>query len=295
MTARNRHQANKEGISLTEEEASNLAEKIKSQLQMGIIPSKDSYSIELIIAGLGDRRGLIRRTFVEALGKIGNQAVPGLRDALLNHPDVTVRRASAKALKLTGDPSALPDLLQAVINDEDPVVQGSAIGAMAIYGEDAVKHLLKVLADPNNTALQCGLATWALSFIGAEAPNALRAAAQSTNVAIKAAAISALGDQIQALGDEIAKDLVVNALDDPAIEIRAAATSVLGKLNDPIWAQPHLINKLRDKDSCIRKNAALSLMKLNSKDSISELKKTFRVEKDKEVINILKLAISNLE
>ena len=98
---------------------------------------------------------------------------------------MTVRRASAKALKLAGDPSVLPDLLQALINDKDPVVQGSAAAAMAIFGEEAVKHLLAILVSPTSTALQSGLATWGLSFIGAEAPNALREAAQSKNPSIK--------------------------------------------------------------------------------------------------------------
>ena len=63
------------------------------------------------------------------------------------------------------------------MNDKDPVVQGSAVGAMAVFVENAVSHLLEVLINPKSSEMQCGLASWGLSFIGAEAPEALREAA----------------------------------------------------------------------------------------------------------------------
>tara|TARA_B100000029_G_scaffold502361_1_gene577492 strand:+ start:40 stop:930 length:891 start_codon:yes stop_codon:yes gene_type:complete len=279
---------------LTEAQVSEFAESIKLQLQRGHLLEINADLIELLIVGLGDRRGLIRRTFAEALGFIGKPAVPALRHALLKHSNVTVRRAAAKTLKLTGDPSALPDLFEALSKDQDPVVQGSAAGAMAIFGEKAVQFLLKVLVEPSSTAMQCGLASWSLSFIGAEAADALLEAAQSKQSTIKAAAIAALGDQIQLLGDEKAKHLVINALNDPAIEVRIEATKLLGKVNDQVWVKPHLIKQLSDTNSDVRKSSALSLMQIKAKDSIQDLKKISLREKSEEVITILKLAISQL-
>ncbi len=281
-------------ISLQEDEATKLASELKSELQKGNVPKANKQRIQLIIAGLGDKRGLIRRTFVESLGVIGKSTVPALRNALLHHSNVIVRRSAAKALKLTADPSALPDLLQALITDEDPVVQGSSAGAMAIFGEKAVEHLLKVLINPSSTAMQCGLATWGLSFIGAEAPYALRKAAQSHNVIVKAAAIAALGEQIQAFNDEKAKQIVLNALYDPSIEVRSEATILLGKFQGENWAKSLLIDKLMDTSSYVRKNAALSLMTLKAVDSINDLKKILIIEEDIDVINILHLAINQL-
>ena len=286
--------ANPEAIILSEDDASKLAKELKVQLHMGTISKADENFIQLIIAGLGDKRGNLRRTFAESLGAIGSAAVPGLRNALLHHSNVTVRRSAAKALKLVGDSSALPYLLQALINDEDPVVQGSSAGAMAIFGEDAVQHLLKVLVNPNSTAMQCGLASWGLSFIGAKAPNALREAAQSESAVIRAAAVAALGEQIQYLGDQIARDLVIKALDDSAIEVRAEATTLLGKLDDPSWAKPLLLEKLFDANAEVRKQAALSLMKLKVKEAIEDLQKISLIEKDTRVINVLQLAINEL-
>jgi len=286
--------ATREARILPEDDASKLSNELKEKLLMGTISEADQDLIELIIAGLGDKRGSIRRTFTEILGAIGHPAVPALRNALLHHSNVTVRRSAAKALKLVGDPSALPDLLKALINDEDPVVQGSSAGAMAIFGEEGVRHLLKVLVNPSSTAMQCGLATWGLSFVGAEAPNALREAAQSENVVIKAAAIAALGEQIQCLGDKIAKDLVIQALDDSAIEVRVEATILLGKLHDLRWVKPLLIEKLFDENADVKMKAALSLMKLKEKEAIDELQKLSLIEKDSRVVDILELAINEL-
>ena len=149
-----------EEITLKKDEASRLAEELKLKLRLGSMLETSQEFIAILITGLNDERGLIRRTFVESLGLIGKPAVPSLRKALLHHPNVTVRRAAAKALRLTADPSALPDLLRALINDEDPVVQGSSVGAMAVFGESALQHLFKVLIDPSSTEMQCGLASW---------------------------------------------------------------------------------------------------------------------------------------
>ena len=281
-------------IILKEDEATKLAEKLKSQLQTGKSLEADEKQIERLIAGLGDRRGLIRRTFAESLGVIGTSAVPALCKALLRHPNVIVRRAAAKTLKLVGDPSALPDLLKALMNDDDPVVQCSSAGAMAIFGERAVQHFLKVLANPNSSAMQCGLASWGLSFVGAEAPKALREAAQSKNPLIKAASIAALGEQIQSLQDKTAKRILLQALDDPDIEVRAEATILLGRLSNSNWVISLLIKRLNDPSSGVRKNAALALMKLQVVDAINELKKLLIKEEDADVINILKLAIKQL-
>ncbi len=286
---------NNEELTLKEEEATSLARQLTRELQSGQVPAADEKRINLMVAGLGDKRGLIRRTFAESLGVIGKPAIPALRRALLRNSNVTVRRAAAKTLKLVGDPSVLPDLLQALINDEDPVVQGSSAGAMAIFGNKAVKYLLSVLDNPTSTALQCGLATWGLTFVGAEAPSALREAAKSKNPSIKAAAIAALGEQIQYFADESAKSLVLNALEDTANEVRAEATALLGKLQEPNWAQPLLIQKLSDTNAEVRKNAALALIKLNATDAINELRRRSLIESDNDVMNVLKLSIEQLD
>ena len=98
-----------------------FAEKLKKQIRSGGIPDSDQLNIDQMIEGLGDSRGLIRRTFIEGLGLVGAPALPALTQALKGHDKLNVRRSAAKALKLIGDPTALPDLLWALLNDLDPI------------------------------------------------------------------------------------------------------------------------------------------------------------------------------
>ena len=285
---------NPEELQLTRDEASELAEELKRQLRDGKRLKADQENIQLLVAGLGDSRGLLRRTFSESLGVIGAAALPALRVALLTSSNVTVRRAAAKTLKLVGDSNALPDLLSALINDPDPVVQGSAAGAMAIFGEEAAELLIKVLENEESTAMQSGLARWGLAFVGAEAPEAIRKAAQSKHLEVRAAAIAALGDQIQSLNDKKAKALLLKALDDPSPEVRAEATTLLGKLTDPNLSKDLLGSKLSDLNPQVRKSAAFSLMKSKSTQALPELKRRELLETDHDTAVVMKLAIEQL-
>lgn len=279
---------------LSEEEASQLAAELKLQLRNGQVPLASTELIKLMVAGLGDRRGLMRLTFAESLGAVGYAAVPYLCQALKPTNNVTVRRAAAKTLTLIGDSSALPALLDALLNDDDPVVQGSAVGAMAAVGDAAVETLLGVLTNPETTAMQLGLASWGLAFVGARAPEALRNAAKSLHPEVRTAAIAALGDQIQSQADIEARELVVQALDDDSSDVRAEASTLLGKLHDLEWALPLLTPKLGDKNSQVRKNAALSIMKLEAHDAIPILEEYEAKESDENVRIVLRLAINQL-
>ena len=281
-------------IQLSGEEAAQLAEGLKQQLRQGEIPADDSDAIEKMVAGLGDKRGLLRLTFAESLGAVGSAAVPSLCIAMRRHENVTVRRAAAKTLTLINDVKALPDLLEALLEDPDPVVQGSAVGAMACIGAASVDGLLDVLINPKSSQMQIGLASWGLSFVGAKAPEALRKAACSEHAQVRTAAIAALGDQIQQLDDLDARELLQNALKDPEEEVRAEATTLLGKLHDTNWGAPLLLPMLSDQDAQVRKNAALSLMKLRDPQVISRLRTELEHEQDSSVITIFNLAINQL-
>ena len=284
-----------EPVQLSEEEAEQLAQELKLQLRRGEQPAGDTKAIERMVAGLGDRRGLLRLTFAESLGSVGSAAVPALCTAMCEHENVTVRRAAAKTLTLISDRRALPSLLKALLNDADPVVQGSAVGAMAMIGADAVEGLLEILVDPSNTPMQTGLASWGLSFVGARAPEALKEAARSPHARIRTAAIAALGDQIQNLGDEDARQLLTDALKDVDEDVRAEASTLMGKLNDSQWALPLLLPNLNDGSALVRKNAALSLMKLEDPTAIKALESRCEQESDEGVKPILRLAVNQLE
>ena len=276
---------------LNEDEASELAKELKQQLRNGEVPAADGESIERMVAGLGDPRGLMRLTFAESLGVVGKAAVPSLCRALAEHESVTVRRAAAKTLTLIEDPRALPVLQKALLQDPDPVVQGSAVGAMAAVGEEAIDGMLEILINPSSTAMQLGLASWGLAFVGARAGGA----AQGRHIGACGNSLRrcALGDQ--ALGDDSARELVENALTDAETDVRAEAATLLGKLHSPDWAVPRLEPLLSDPQGQVRKNAALSLMKLQAAGSIASLSQQLEREQQADVKAVLQLAINQLD
>ena len=295
MDLENSARSGQSSIQLSEDEALDLASHLKEKLQAGLSVDSDPDSIAAMIAGLGDPRGLLRLRFADSLGSVGKAAVPALCEAMEKSDQVTVRRAAAKTLTLIADPASISSLVDAFFSDPDSVVQGSAMGAMAAIGAEAVKAIVSILGDKDSSEMQIGLASWGLAFIGDRAPQALREAACSEKPIVRKAAISALGSQIQSLDDKEARDLLIHALNDSYSEIRAEAVTLLGKLEDSEWAEPLLRPALYDTDSWVRKNGALSLMKLEATSSIPFLEEQCKEEVDPIVKNVLILAIKKLQ
>ena len=279
---------------LTEEEALQLADELSGKLSEGEIPKSDAESLKRMVAGLGDARGALRLTFAKSLGAVGDEALPILCKALRQHQNVIVRRASAKTLNLIGNKDALPYLLEAFLEDDDPVVLGSSAGAMATIGPDAMDSLLGILKNPDCTPFQVGLINLALSFIGAKAPEALLKAADSDVAEVRVAAISALGDQIQKSDNLRAQNRVFQALEDVSADVRAEAVTLIGKSCDAEDVETLLLKKLSDEDTQVRKNTALSLMKLDAIGSIQQLKMAEQKEDDPDVKAVIRVAINIL-
>ena len=281
-------------IQLSDQEALDLATHLKEKLTAGLPIDSDPESINTMIAGLGDPRGLLRRSFSESLGSVGKAAVPALCQAMKHSSQVTVRRAAAKTLILIADPASLPDLLSAFLADDDSVVQGSTMGAMAAMGEKAIAIILSIVENPDSTEMQIGLANWALTLIGDRAPTELRKAANSENLNVRKASIFALSSQIQTLEIEEDRAILINALSDSCAEIRAEAATFLGQIGDTKLDSPLLIPLLSDPDAWVRKNSALSLMKLRATQSIKALQDRIHKEEDKVVLNVLELAVNQI-
>ena len=272
-------------------------EKTKPREGKQNIRSKQKSSqndIKLLIKGLSDENGLVRRSHAEALAELGTSALPELINVLLNSKNVIQRRAAAKTLKLVGDPAALPHLIKALTNDSDSVVQFSAAGAIAIFGEAAVNHLIIVLENQEYTEMQYGLAAWCLEFIGAKASNAIKKAAKSKNTNVKSAAISALEEHIRQSQDQEAIQIVERAINDTAENVQIEAIKLVGKLYRIESLIPTLILKLKHKNPDIRKSSILSLIQLNINEAINPLRDLLKIEQDKNVIAIIKLAIKKI-
>ncbi|MGD1937632.1 MAG: HEAT repeat domain-containing protein [Cyanophyceae cyanobacterium] len=272
-----------------------LLQRVCDLLQEGRFDTGDRDLIGQMVEGLGDTRGMVRLQFAETLGKgIGKPAVPQLIDALANHENPVVRRASAKTLTLIRDPRAVPTLVNAFLHDEDTVVKGSSIGALADTGKPSVPVLLEVLSDPSQPESIKGHAAWALGVIGSDAADELFKAAVSDMDDVRQAAVGAIAGIAREKQDQRAIATLIAALDDNNTEVRLEAASALGEVQSTA-ARPKLIEHLADSDSDVRKGMALALMKVGDRDTVSVLKGVLAKEADPDIKRVMKLAVSQLQ
>lgn len=282
-------------LSLDHSQTDELLATVNQQIAQETFNNDDQQLIEQMVECLGDTRGLVRLGFAEALGQVGQPAVEPLIDALLHHPNVVVRRAAGKTLTLIEDPEAVPHLIHALLNDEDTVVQGSAIGALARTGEAAVAPLLEVLASPDSTESHKGHAAWALAFIGVKAKEQLYAAYDSNSPEVRAAVVGAIAKVAEENRDDTqALNLLLESLEDTSANVRSEAAAVLGNLKyQP--AIPKLTELLNHSSGETRKSAALSLMKIGDRNSLEPLQTSLVQETEAGVKKAMALAISMLE
>jgi bilin biosynthesis protein len=271
-----------------------LLQKVSEQVDLEIFDPHDEEILRDLVERLGDPRGLMRLRVAETLGEIGEPATPYLMAALANHENVVVRRAAAKTLTIIADPRSVPTLVQALLTDEDTVVHGSSVGALARMGEASVPVLLEILAAPDRPETTKGHAAWALSFIGAEAKEYLYREVNSDSPAVRAAVIGAIAKIAQEHPEETtAFEYLTAALSDGEGNVRCEAAAVLGNLAY-LPAQPQLLELLQHPDWESRKSAALALMKLGDNQAIPALEQALEREPEAGVQAVMKLAITQL-
>lgn len=279
---------------LTHEEADTLLKTVNAQIARGTLDTDDLELLQQMVEGMGDTRGMVRLGFAEALGAVGKPATPLLIEAVAEHPNVVVRRASAKTLTLIADPDAIPTLVRALLEDDDTVVKGSAVGALASIGEQAVPVLLEILAAPESSESIKGHVAWALAFIGTKGKEQLYAAIESDSAEVRAAVVGAIANFAEETPEERAFEVLANALTDTATNVRSEAAAALGKFaHQP--AVPQLTELLHHEDGETRKSAALALMKIGDRASISPLQQALDREPDEGIQRAIALAISLLE
>ena len=271
-----------------------LLQAVNDRISFHTFNANDRDIIQRVISeGLGDTRGVVRLHAAQILGEIGEPATGLLVEALLHNPNVTIRRATAKTLALIEDPTSVPALLEAFLTDEDTVVHGSSVGALARIGNVAVPALIEIIADTDRSETTKGHAAWALAFIGNEAAEHLYPALQHDSIDVRCAVVSAIAHVAQEKGVEQACQVLVDSLTDPAAVIRNEAAAALSQINYPP-AIPHLIAATQDSDGEVRKAAVSSLGKVGDESAIAPLQAALNDEL--EVVRVLaKLALQQLE
>jgi bilin biosynthesis protein len=270
-----------------------LLQTVNDQISFDTFDNSPVTIQQVIVVGLGDTRGVVRLRAAQILGEIGEPATDLLVTALLHNDNVTIRRAAAKTLALIEDPASVPPLLQAFLTDEDTVVHGSSVGALARIGNVAVPALLEIIADADRSETTKGHASWALAFIGNEAAEHLYPALNNVSIDVRCAVVSAIAHVAQEKGDLQACQVLVDALTDPAALIRNEAAAALSQIIYPA-AIPHLILATKDVDTEVRKAAVSSLGRVGDESAIVPLQSALQDEA--EVVRVLaKVALRQLE
>ncbi|EDX85845.1 PBS lyase HEAT-like repeat domain protein [Synechococcus sp. PCC 7335] len=279
---------------LSHAEADALIVEVQTQQNTGTFDATDVQLIEQLVEGFNDTRGMKRLAFAEILGKVGKPATPALINGLRQHENPTVRRACAKTMTLIADPSTIPTLVHSLLHDDDTVVRGSAVGALAVMGEAAAPVLLDIIASPAYPDSSKGLATWGLSFIGRAGAQHLYQAIDSDQAEVRSAVVGALTSLAQDNDDQEALGLIISSLSDRSAMVRSEAAAALGKLSNPDMVS-YLTTALPDRDSDVRKTVAMALMKIGDSQAIAPLKTALENETDEALQPVFRLAISQLE
>ncbi|MDJ0573805.1 MAG: HEAT repeat domain-containing protein [Xenococcaceae cyanobacterium MO_234.B1] len=280
--------------SISPEATDVLLAEVNSKIALKTFDNSDRQTIHQMVECLGDSRGMVRLGFAEALGKVGQPAIPFLVEALSHHSNEVVRRAAAKTLTLIADPMTIPPLLEAFLNDEDQVVRNSAVGALARIGEESVSPLLQILASPESDETIKGHAAWALAFIGSKGKETIYQAYNSDVEEVRTAVVGAISKIAEEQPEARAFKLLLQSLSDSSVNVRSEAAAALGNLAHAP-AIPQLLALLARQEPENRKSAALALMKIRDRTVLEPLQNALTQESDSRVKQVIQLAITQLD
>jgi HEAT repeat protein len=228
-----------------------------------------------LLAILLNKEGVfIEDLAIEALVKIGTEAVPYLIEAL-ESKDIDVKNSIAKTLVLLGK-KAVPNLIEELKkNNKNVIIILSQIGREAVF------NLMKILDEEEISQEIKKSAVWILGRIGdAWAVQGLIRVLDIEVLEIRKLAIEALGR----IKNKVAVPGLINALKDKEEIIRQLAAKSLEMIGEA--AVTPLIDALKDEEEQVRnliKEILVNIGKEGVLELIKELKK--KKEEEEEAIN----------
>jgi len=220
---------------------------------------------------LENRSVYVRRVGVAAVAqRKALSAVEPLMRVARDGPERVVRIEAAQALGALGDSKAVGRLTHALIEDDLELQAAAETALRAILGKDADPDVLRANG-------HIALEHWdRLPEFGKLALEPLLRAlgnrtANPRNVAARCGSASALG----ALGHAEAVRPLLEALAEPAPQLRAAAAAALGEIGDPACAAG-LVAAASDRSEDVRAAAVRALGHLGSHDVVDALTQAMR-------------------
>ena len=156
---------------------------LRKRAMSELAETRDETTIPRLMGILDEEDVVYRRSAVQVLGIIGNDAVPLLVDSLLNSKNATIQASCAKAL--TAIAVNYPDLtfpelglqgLQKAMQDQNPVVYISSVMALGQIGVPALDILIEAIENTDNIALAVAITGSLATIGGAKAQDVLSAA-----------------------------------------------------------------------------------------------------------------------
>jgi len=264
-----------------------ISSHVKSQLRDWIPDESDDpfrepnpQALELLdwVKHKDVRRDIMSRLkAAKALGELGDRSVvPELIEALKDEDYVT-RASAVHALWTLGDKAAVPALIKALRDEVFHVRTGVAAALGELGDRTAVPALIEALKDKEFKA-----GGWLASALGElgdkSAVLALIEALKDEDKLVRRAVAKALGK----LQDASAVPALIEALKEEDSDVREQAAGALGELRDERAVSP-LIEALKDEDDSVRRAAAEALVEIGDKSTIERLTQVLSDEKDYDV------------
>ena len=204
----------------------------------------------------------------EALGDIGDAAVPGLLQALA-HSDWKTRKFAAVGLGEVDRITELQNVIGALagrLTDVHPEVRDRSAWALGeIEDGAAVEPLVRALQTAMPACARARRGRWARSSIPPPWTDSWRRSADS-DAAVREKSVWAVGE----IESDLAVDGLVALMTDTDAKVRRQAVWALGEIESAL-AVPGLTRALGDSDPDVRRRAAWALGEIESPDAVPGL------------------------
>ncbi|HCU37582.1 MAG TPA: hypothetical protein DGT21_19765 [Armatimonadetes bacterium] len=220
-------------------------------------------AVPALVTALSDSSKNVQRCAADALTKIGQAAVEPLLDALIGK-DQSARKWAAEALGDIGDRSVALELVKR-LTDQNIEVQRAAVTALGeLKNKRTIEPLVEVL-DTDNVELAKAAAEALGKIRSSIAIEPLIRALSSPSVDVQRAA----AESLKAVGPECVPPLLIELQSRDYI-VRRWVVEILGEIGDDD-ARDGLINALSDENSRVVHYAAIALGKIGKPSAIRYL------------------------
>jgi HEAT repeat protein len=222
----------------------------------------DAAAFRVAIRALDDSKATTRRLAAEMLGRMRSDAAVQHLIRRLADPDPSVRASAVSSLAaLNADPAI--EKIMLLLNDDNEQVRREALKAilhLPISTTPALtKQITELTASDPSLSVQTKALTVLLKLEKTETVlSNLGVRLRSNDQQIRISALEAVGEIAPALQGSFDTNLILDALEDPSVNVRRAAIFALGKMKG-VSISKTIVEYLSDSDAGVRSSAAAVL------------------------------------